>query len=395
MRHADSTAIYSVPKMSLTIVPWSSQWSAQSTLIKDTLEAHLQNVDGISIEHIGSTAVAGLSAQPILDICICAQDTNIMNVYETLLHKVPYDTRASPVNDCMVLRAVESTPPHIIYLCAQTSLPARALRAVRDTLLASPDLRVAYNEIKDRATKHDHDYKIYLTSKAAFLQRILTASNEFSHKEASALWNPTLTSRWQHIPTPRLLLREYELQDEEDLFTLESNADNARYQTWQPWTRDETRQYIHRGIRGSYETGRAVVELAVVYESAFIGRVGACVQTPSLPDASLAVPSGEQEPATHGSEKQEKTVQLWFSFLPTAQGHGFATEAMKAFVTQLAAWHAGDGTVDMQIECDPRNTRSWALALRLGFEERSRAERAFECKGEWVGSVVYGRVFKS
>ncbi len=43
------------------------------------------------------------------------------------------------------------------------------------------------------------------------------------------------------------------------------------------------------------------------------------------------------------------------------------------------------------VECDPRNEPSWRLAERLGFERQSLTERAFECKGEWVGSLVYRR----
>ncbi|KAJ6531587.1 hypothetical protein DFH09DRAFT_1093054 [Mycena vulgaris] len=43
------------------------------------------------------------------------------------------------------------------------------------------------------------------------------------------------------------------------------------------------------------------------------------------------------------------------------------------------------------IECDPRNVRSSRLAERAGFVLESVTEKAFECKGEWVGTMVYSR----
>lgn len=45
----------------------------------------------------------------------------------------------------------------------------------------------------------------------------------------------------------------------------------------------------------------------------------------------------------------------------------------------------------MEIECDPRNVGSRALAGRLGFELVREIEGAWECKGEWVGSCEFCR----
>jgi RimJ/RimL family protein N-acetyltransferase len=49
----------------------------------------------------------------------------------------------------------------------------------------------------------------------------------------------------------------------------------------------------------------------------------------------------------------------------------------------------GGGPMELEIECDPRNTGSWKLAERLGFEEHSLTKNVQEIKGEWVDSLVY------
>jgi len=82
---------------------------------------------------------------------------------------------------------------------------------------------------------------------------------------------------------------------------------------------------------------------------------------------------------------------MWFSFLPSVQGKGYATEAMEAFIEELIRSRDG-GDVEFEIECDPRNVGSWKLAERLGFEKHGLVERAYESKGEWVDSLVYRKI---
>lgn len=160
------------------------------------------------------------------------------------------------------------------------------------------------------------------------------------------------------VQTERLLLREFSLDDAEAYHALESLPEVVRYQAYGPRTRAEAEDYVRKTVAAQRERPRRHVEMAVFHGGVFIGRVGAWIE------------NGE--------------ASLWYAFLPSAQGKGFATEAMRAFVPQVSAR-------GFKIECDPRNEPSWRLAERLGFVRESFVERAFENKGEWVGSVVYRR----
>jgi RimJ/RimL family protein N-acetyltransferase len=63
---------------------------------------------------------------------------------------------------------------------------------------------------------------------------------------------------------------------------------------------------------------------------------------------------------------------------------------MAAFIAQLVEKERVEHkSIELEIECDPRNTGSWKLAERLGFSKHSLTERAWESKGEWVDSLVY------
>ncbi|KAJ7461596.1 acetyltransferase [Mycena latifolia] len=175
-----------------------------------------------------------------------------------------------------------------------------------------------------------------------------------------------------HTQTARLALREFTLADIPSIYALESIPEVARYQTWPPRTQEDAERVVEEMIEDEAEAPRVVVEQAVSIadgkDGSFIGRVG-----------------GRIDPAA-------RTAELWFSFMPSAHGHGYATEAIRALIDMLREATRGGDVPPFDrliIECDPRNDRSSRLAERVGFALESTVENAFECKGEWVGSMVY------
>jgi RimJ/RimL family protein N-acetyltransferase len=181
------------------------------------------------------------------------------------------------------------------------------------------------------------------------------------------------------INTDRLLLREFTVKDVDGYYELESSEENARYQDWPPRTREQARDLVLSNIQSSGVFPRAVWELVVEHEGRLIGRVGARLTFPKLNTDAIA----QAQDLPH--------FDLWFSFLPAVQGRGFAAEAMRSFIAEMVKCQGGK-KVELEIECDPRNTGSWKLAERLDFEKYSLTERAWECKGQWVGSLVYRKV---
>ncbi|KAF2092438.1 acyl-CoA N-acyltransferase [Rhizodiscina lignyota] len=167
-----------------------------------------------------------------------------------------------------------------------------------------------------------------------------------------------------NFQTDRLQIQELSTSDMENFYSLESIPEVVRYQDWSPRSRAQAATLVQDIVDNQSKFPRTLVELAVIKkdENAFIGRVGAKID--------------------HGISKAD----IWFSFMPSAQGKGFATEAMEALITTLTT---NFDVTELEIECDPRNTGSWRLAERLGFEKVKDIERAWESKGEWVGSRVY------
>ncbi|KAF2250056.1 UPF0157-domain-containing protein [Trematosphaeria pertusa] len=351
--------------MSVIVEPYNPEWPTQFETIKAVLRSHLADVSVQSIEHVGSTSVPGLAAKPIIDVDIIVARETVQSAINTLVSSGFTYLGELGIADRHALKDPNQLPKRNIYICVDGAFQTRNHLAVRDTLRANPKLRDEYAAVKLQLAAQGTNIVDYVEAKSEILRKILEAAGVLTADELAAIEKANKKGeRFGAIKTERLLLREFVSADEEPFFELESKEEVARYQMWPPRTRQQAREEVAKIIRNSAATPRTHVELAVERGGSFIGRVGANVKR----------------------EVDPPHADLWFSFLPQYQGQGFATEAMKKLTELLGS------PMELEIECDPRNEGSWKLANRLEFEKVSLRERAFECKGEWVGSLVLRKI---
>jgi GrpB-like predicted nucleotidyltransferase (UPF0157 family) len=72
--------------MPVTVSPYDPSWAQEFADIKKELEAALEGVPFVSIEHVGSTSIPHLAAKPILDIEVVATREQLQSVLEALQH---------------------------------------------------------------------------------------------------------------------------------------------------------------------------------------------------------------------------------------------------------------------------------------------------------------------
>lgn len=386
--------------MSITLEPYNPQWPTHFAQIQASLSAQLNHIDGVTIHHIGSTSVPSLCARPTIDILVTCPLAKVETI-AAIFASSEACTGLIQERTCGTIISAHPGPDRYaqnMYICASGSPAERIHLAIRDVLHEDEELRDEYAGIKMRGQSAAYDagdadrvspYTTYTKAKRDAIYNLVVASARFTSEELAAILSSDCSARWTPLTTPRLLLREFEMGDVDGMFALEGSEENARYQDWPPWTRAQARQNTVRGIRGSYEKERNVVELGVEYGAAFVGRVGGRVSAVS--EAARETGGGGVE--EHEAKRPVKHVDLWFSVLLSCQGKGLATEAMTAFIAELVEREkVDDRPIELEIECDPRNTGSWKLAERLGFEKHSLTERAWESKGEWVDSLVYRRL---
>ena len=133
----------------------------------------------LTVEHIGSTAVPGLAAKPIIDILIGVKQLSEAREYISFLQKIGYEyvpEFEKVIPERLFFR--KGMPPHRthhIHLVEKGSdFWERHLR-FRDILRANPDIAREYELLKkDLALKFSFDRDAYSNSKTEFIERVLS-----------------------------------------------------------------------------------------------------------------------------------------------------------------------------------------------------------------------------
>jgi len=71
--------------MKIQIIPFQATWASDFEFYRDIIQAHSIHQD-IAIEHIGSTAIMGMSAKPIIDILVGVSSLAQANLLAQNLH---------------------------------------------------------------------------------------------------------------------------------------------------------------------------------------------------------------------------------------------------------------------------------------------------------------------
>ena len=166
------------------IIPASSDWALEFRRIADVLEAHLGVV---GIEHIGSTAVAGLDAKPIIDMVIVTRTNDEIDRVQKGLPELGYYSEGEKgiPGRYSFGRTVSTVPrglqppimDHHLYLTMADSEFIRSQRLFRDYLVAHPRCLEAYAVLKRAlAREFGSDRDIYTEKKTAFVKQVLAAA---------------------------------------------------------------------------------------------------------------------------------------------------------------------------------------------------------------------------
>ena len=129
------------------------------------------------IEHVGSTAVPGLAAKPVIDIMVAvatlaASRPAISAAAEAEYIYWPY--RADVMH--WLCKPSTARRTHHLHLIPYGSDLWQARLGFRDALRADSDLAREFAKLKYQlADKHRHDREAYTESKTEFVQRVLAS----------------------------------------------------------------------------------------------------------------------------------------------------------------------------------------------------------------------------
>jgi len=158
----------------IVISEYDPRWPALFCELRDALPAGLR-MCARSIEHVGSTAVPGLAAKPIIDIDVVVADEADVAEAIAMLAAAGYPHKG----DAGVPgREAFDQPPHLpehhLYLCVEGAGPLVAHLRLRDHLRANPGTAREYAALKRELTAaYGDDRAGYTEAKTAFIEAVL------------------------------------------------------------------------------------------------------------------------------------------------------------------------------------------------------------------------------
>lgn len=161
----------------IEIVPADPHWPAAFALEAARIRAVLAHRGDLALEHIGSTAVPGLAAKPVIDLLLIEPETRRWPHLVEPLQGLGYVLWAdNPRRDRLFF--VKGMPPfgarRTHHLHVRTPADAQRELAFRDRLRARPDDAARYAALKrELAAAHAADREAYTDAKTAFIEEIL------------------------------------------------------------------------------------------------------------------------------------------------------------------------------------------------------------------------------
>ena len=160
--------------MRVEVVPYDPQWPRIFETLRSQLAEALSEVGVLGIEHVGSTAVPGLAAKPVIDVDVVVAEDRI-DAATGALENMGYTHRGDlGIPDRHAFAAPEGEPRRNVYVVVDGCLALRNHRGVRDQLRADEDLRNHYGDFKLALARREHkDVDHYMAAKSELLQEIL------------------------------------------------------------------------------------------------------------------------------------------------------------------------------------------------------------------------------
>ena len=168
--------------MLVRVVPYDSSWSHRFDLERDRVASALGDIV-VALHHIGSTAVPGIRAKPIIDILLEVTDQAELDRRSSRMESLGYEAKGEfgiPGRRYFRRNDAKGIRTHQVHAFAFGSGEALRHLAFRDYLIAHPRIAESYGDLKQQlAAQFPHDIEAYSNGKDGFVKE---------HEAKALLW---------------------------------------------------------------------------------------------------------------------------------------------------------------------------------------------------------------
>jgi GrpB-like predicted nucleotidyltransferase (UPF0157 family) len=172
----------------ITIEPYDPAWPQRFHELGAALRKALGEV-ALRIDHIGSTAVEGLAAKPVIDIQVSVAALEPVDPFREPLEGLGYVYRADNTERTKrYFREPPGTPRTHIHVRRAGSFSEQFPLLLRDYLRAHPDDALAYARLKrELAQRFPHDGAAYTDAKVPYFWEAIRRADDWAQATG---WEP-------------------------------------------------------------------------------------------------------------------------------------------------------------------------------------------------------------
>jgi GrpB-like predicted nucleotidyltransferase (UPF0157 family) len=156
------------------VVPHSPEWAAEFRAEARRLTAVLGD-EVVAVHHIGSTAIPGIKAKPIIDILLEVREVERLDERNTEMAALGYEARGEfgLPGRRFFLKGTDYHRTHHIHAYATGNPELERHLAFRDYMISHPEQARAYSRLKeDLAREFPTDIEGYMDGKNAFIKEM-------------------------------------------------------------------------------------------------------------------------------------------------------------------------------------------------------------------------------
>ena len=159
----------------VVVQPYDEAWAQSFADIKAEIQDALGEL-ALRIEHVGSTAVRGLSAKPIIDVDIVIRDYSLFLAVAAKLEAIGYRHEGDlgiAGREAFKYDGKDHLQQHHLYVCPEDSPELKRHVAFRDYLRSHPEAVRAYSRVKEEGARlYPYDIDKYIEHKSPFIEEI-------------------------------------------------------------------------------------------------------------------------------------------------------------------------------------------------------------------------------
>lgn len=177
----------------IVVVDYNPEWPRWFEQIRDHVWRAVADV-AMRIDHIGSTAVPGLAAKPIIDLdVVVASDSDVRPAIKRLA-KIGYSWRGNldiEGREAFVSPPRPALPEHHLYVVVENNKAHLDHWLLRDLLRDDADARRRYAELKRKNVELADGYMdVYVAAKARLVAELLTRARADRGLPPATYWEP-------------------------------------------------------------------------------------------------------------------------------------------------------------------------------------------------------------